>query len=217
MKNVFIIALICTTLAANAQNNLDKKGYLEIGFSTLLLQPSEGDLKPFVGISLNGGGFVSPNSYFGAEIGICGLVSEDKVVGTFTYTYKGDSKTYTDGKITLGYNAIPILGMWAYAPDVARKVSLNIGPILGTTIFQTVYRFTPTVENKPKMERQSKAAFCFGGEFAILFKTVSNASFGVIYRLLGNTETVINPVSAFGGDHFGGIKHQIKLAINVTF
>ena len=189
----------------------EKKGFVAIGFSSLLLQPSDGGLKPFIGISIYGGLYVTKNSYVGLELGAHGFIGKEKEVGTFEYTMKGSSQTYTDGKITKGYSAFPILGTWAYAPDLARWVQLNIGPVLGTTLFHSTYNYEPSVENRPNLPKETKAAFNLGGEVALIFGAHGKMSIGLRYRFLGNAG------ASFADDKFGGTMHQIKLTFGNTF
>ena len=201
------------TAKASAYTN--RKGFFEMGApSFLLLKPSDSDLMTFFGMSIAAGGYVANNSYVGVEIGVHGLTSKEKEVGSFEYTKQVGTQTpthHTDGTITQTYYAFPFLGTWAYAHALSPRVQFCIGPVAGTTLFSSTYRFSPSVDNTPKMPKETKAAFNFGGETGFNCSFNENLTFGTRYRFL------MNKGASFEDDKLGGTMHQIKLFIGITF
>ena len=225
MKKLLFNALICTTFAFNSQNvttqTIEKSGFLEMGLSTLLLQPSDRDLMSFFGIGFSGGKYVTKYSYVGFEANLNFLISKQEEIGTFQYTavYVNGSTTRT-GTITKAYNVFPILGTWSLALNLSEKVQFNVGPVLGTTLFHFYPQFNPSpnderIHNKPEIPEKTKAAFSYGGEGGLLFRLwegeMGDTYLGVRYKYLRNTGTT------FDEDKFGGINHQIKLVLNLTW
>jgi hypothetical protein len=219
MKKLLLIGIfasVASILCVQSQTNERlRKGYLEFGLSSFLLQPSDGEFIPFIGMAFGGGGYISKNSYVGGEIGIVIQASEGEQVGTFTYTSTntllGQTTTHHDGKITRQFTAVPILGLWAYDVRLSDKVYFNVGPVLGTTIFTESFRFEPSVSNTPEMPKTRKTAFNFGGEIGLKFdlsdNIVSQYGIGLKYRLLKNIGADFNAVD------MNGIAHRIGFSI----
>lgn len=211
-----LLACVATvTCAQSVQNNSTRKWFAEIGFSTLLLKPSDGAVMPFVGVALSGGKYVFKNSYVGAEFDFCDGTN-GKEVGTFDYTktINNGSPTYhTDGVIKLNYSATSILGFWDYAPAFSTKLHFNVGPVVGMTVFRSKYKFDPAVDNAPKMPSQTKLAFDYGGEIGLMYdvsEKIVVTAVGLRYRFLENS------VAAFDNNNLQGMTHQISLVLNCT-
>ena len=228
MKKYYLVVLLCVTFAINAQNGapkaFGKRGFLEFGVSTLFLQPSDGASRSFFGPGFYAGGYVTKNSCVGVEANLNFLISKQEEVGMYSYPSRFFYDKREVGTVTKTYNVFPILGTWALSLDLSEKVRFNVGPVLGTTLFQSYHALherNSTTSNLPFFEDSdnlpdiTKAAFSYGGEAAFLFKlkegVVGNTYLGVRYKYIRNTGP------AFDEEKLAGTMHQVKLIINLTW
>ena len=219
MKKLLIIfLLISITGILNAQNTkheFTKKGFFGLGMSYLLMSPQVLDNMHFVGVGMTGGFYVTPKSSLGFEVRFHGKVNEGEQIGTFEYTSQtgsGPTTSHSDGVITRGFSSIPILATWAYEMNISEKAYIYIGPTTGVNFLSGRNRYDPIVtEGNPPDNKETKAAFCYGGNIGFAVEVAGMASLNMGYKCLGNTN--VN----FYNEDYKMIGHQIYVNMNITF
>ena len=223
MRKLFIILLfinitgisMAQSIEKNSKADFSKKGFASMGLSYFLLSPKEQDNMHFVGITMGGGFYVTPQSRLGFELGIHGLASEKQEIGTFSYTSQtgsGPTTTHDDGKITRSYTSVPILGTWAYELNIGGKAYIYVGPTIGVNMLSGINRYDPIVtEGDPPKDRKTKAAFCYGGNLGLCVDVADMTSINLGYKCLGNTNVTLDYAE------YKLIGHQICATILLTF